>query len=172
MGISVRLARPTAFGYALVVTICAPLSNLRARAPVHGRWAIVRGGFRAWPRCVLGGMLSLNLRSRVRVFYCVARALQGCASASAHFALITHVALQVLLHAALCEVASPDGVVGREWCYVEVRLLARPIWSTIPSRSFVRMLVCVCMCNSVRVLARVRAVWVCMFVCVGVVALT
>jgi len=117
-------------------------------------------------------MLSLILQSRVRVFYCVARALQGCAAASAHFALITHVALQVLFHAALCEVASPDGVVGREWCYVEVRLLARPIWSTTSSRSFVRMFVCVCMCDSVRVLARVRAVWVCMFVCVGVVALT
>jgi hypothetical protein len=158
LGISVRLARPSAFGYALVVTICAPLSNLRARAPVHGRWAIVRGGFRAWPRCVLGSMLPFLLRSRVRVFYCVARALQGCASASAHSALITHVALQVLFHAALCEVASPDGVVGREWCYVEVRLLARPIWSTTSSRSFVRMFVCMYVKQCSRACARARGV--------------
>jgi hypothetical protein len=118
----------------------------------------VRGGFRAWPRCVLGGMLSLLLRSRVRVFYCVARALQGCASASSHFALITHVALQVLFHAALCEVASPDGVVGREWCYVEVRLLARPIWSTTSSGSFVRMFVCMYVRQCSRACARARGV--------------
>ena len=41
---------------------------------------------------------------------------------------------QVIFHAALCEVASPDGVVGREWCYVEVKLPGQPIVAHIRGR--------------------------------------
>ena len=77
----------------------------------------------------------------------------------------------MIFHAALCEVASPDGVVGREWCYVEVKLPGQPIVAHIRGRvrvghgnghvrlrefmvAYVRVCVwgslCVCVCGGLR----------------------
>ena len=100
---------------------------------------------------------------------------------------------QVIFHAALCEVASPDGVVGREWCYVEVKLPGQPIVAHIRGRvrvghgnghvrlrEFMVAYVRVCVWGCVRpwesgsafecFCSRVRVVWVCMFVRVGAMA--
>ena len=95
---------------------------------------------------------------------------------------------QVIFHAALCEVASPDGVVGREWCYVEVKLPGRPIVAHIRGRvrvghgnghvrlrefmvAYVRVCVCGVACARGSLDPRSSVfVRVCMFVRVGAMA--
>ena len=51
------------------------------------------------------------------------------------------------VHAPLRKVASPDGAVGREWCYVEVKPLGRVVVSArVPSvcvRAF-KLIACAC----------------------------
>ena len=60
---------------------------------------------------------------------------QGCASARLRFPSVAraqHGSRHV--HAPLRKVASPDGAVGREWCYVEVKPLGRVVVSArVPS---------------------------------------
>ena len=52
------------------------------------------------------------------------------------------------VHAPLRKVASPDGAVGREWCYVEVKPLGRVVVSArVPSvcvRAF-KLIACACL---------------------------
>ena len=58
-----------------------------------------------------------------------ARVLQGCASVRSRFAFVSRTyAKRNCTHAVRCEVPSPDGAVGREWCYVEVT----PLFGCLP----------------------------------------
>ena len=73
---------------------------------------------------------------------------QGCASARLRFPSVVraqHGSRHV--HAPLRKVASPDGAVGREWCYVEVKPLGRVVVSArVPAvcvRAF-KLIACAC----------------------------
>ena len=55
---------------------------------------------------------------------------QGCASARLRFPSVVRAQHRSRpVHAPLRKVASPDGAVGREWCYVEVKPLGRVVVS-------------------------------------------
>ena len=90
---------------------------------------------------------------------------QGCASARLRFASVVraqHGSRHV--HAPLRKVASPDGAVGREWCYVEVKPLGRAVVvvvvvnARVPSLRACAQAHCVCVRDSNSfVIARVFA---------------
>ena len=75
---------------------------------------------------------------------------QGCASARLRFPSVVRarsIAIALYTRRSLRKVASPDGAVGREWCYVEVKPLGRVVVSArVPSvrvRAF-KPIACAC----------------------------
>ena len=122
------------FQFALLLRVCPPCRMCgrytracwRARASLYDRWAVVRGSVCTWPRCVFGAMSHVGLRSRARVAHCGARVAGMCHGAlTLSVCCMRGVAIEILWRYLLCEVASPDGAVGREWCYVEARPFKR-----------------------------------------------
>ena len=102
---------------------------------------------RQQPACLPKPYLGVAVARRACGLLCV-HVWQGCASARLRFPSVVraqHGSRHV--HAPLRKVASPDGAVGREWCYVEVEPLGRVVVSArVPSvcvRAF-KLIACAC----------------------------